>query len=178
MGIDIKSFFITATLDRYKYMRMPLDVDVFPRHVRDQYDLDRKAKNGFVYLEIRRAIYGLPQSGALANKLLREQLAPYGYYEVAHTPGLWRHVTCPISFSLMLLMILELRMLVTNMHYISLMYSKNGINLQKIGMAVFIVVLTWIGIMMNKMWISRCQHIFRTEGLDTLWTFQTNKTAT
>ena len=98
MGIDIKSFFITATLDRYEYMKMPLDI--FPRHIRDQYDLDRKAKNGYVYLEIRRAIYGLPQSGALANKLLRKRLAPFGYYEVPHTPGLWRHVTRPISFSL------------------------------------------------------------------------------
>ena len=65
MGIDIKSFFITAELDRYEYMKMPLDV--VPCHVRDQYDLDRKAKNGYVYLEIRRAIYGLPQSGALAS---------------------------------------------------------------------------------------------------------------
>jgi hypothetical protein len=39
MGIDIKSFFITAELDRYEYMKMPLDV--FPQHVREQYDLDR-----------------------------------------------------------------------------------------------------------------------------------------
>ena len=31
MGIDIKSFFITAMLDRYEYMKMPLDV--FPQHV-------------------------------------------------------------------------------------------------------------------------------------------------
>jgi hypothetical protein len=96
MGIDIKSFFITATLDRYEYMKMPLDV--FPEHVRQQYDLYSKAKNGFVYLEIRRAIYGLPQSGALANQLLRKSLSPFGYYEVPHTPGLWRHVTRPVSF--------------------------------------------------------------------------------
>ena len=79
-------------------MKMPLDI--FPKHIREQYDLDRNAMKGFLYLKIRRAIYGLPQSGALANKLLRKRLAPYGYYEVAHTPGLWRHVTKPISFSL------------------------------------------------------------------------------
>ena len=30
MGIDIKSFFITAALDRYEYMKMPLDI--FPQH--------------------------------------------------------------------------------------------------------------------------------------------------
>ena len=57
-------------------------------------------KGGFIYLKIRKAIYGLPQAGILANKLLRKRLAPAGYYEVAHTPGLWRHVTRPISFSL------------------------------------------------------------------------------
>ena len=98
MGIDIKNFFPTAPLDRYEYMKMPLKV--FPQHTIEQYDLINKAKNGFVYLEIRRAIYGLPCSGALANKLLRERLDPAGYYEVPHTPGLWRHKTRPIEFSL------------------------------------------------------------------------------
>ena len=53
-----------------------------------------------MYLEIRRTIYGLPQAGILANKQLREKLLPAGYYEVAHTPGLWRHVTRPIQFTL------------------------------------------------------------------------------
>ena len=27
-------------------------------------------------------------------------MAPHGYYEVAHTPGLWRHVTRPVQFTL------------------------------------------------------------------------------
>jgi hypothetical protein len=98
MGIDIKSFYLTAPLDRYEYMKMPLAV--FPQHVRDQYDLETHARNGYVYLEIRRAIYGLPQSGRLANKLLRKRLEPEGYYEVAHTPGLWKHVSRPIQFTL------------------------------------------------------------------------------
>ena len=98
MTIDIKNFFPTAPLDRYEYMKMP--IKVFPQHTIDQYDMINKAKNGFVYLEIRRAIYGLPMAGALANKLLKERLAPAGYYEVPHTPGLWRHTTRPIEFSL------------------------------------------------------------------------------
>ena len=45
-------------------------------------------------------MYGLPQAGALSNKALRKDLAPHGYYECAHTPGLWRHATRPIQFSL------------------------------------------------------------------------------
>lgn len=98
MGIDIKSFYLTAPWDRYEYLKMPLDL--FPKHVVLQYNLRNQAKNGFVYLEVRRCMYGLPQAGALANKLLRERLAPHGYYEATHTPGLWRHVSRPISFTL------------------------------------------------------------------------------
>ena len=58
------------------------------------------AKNGFIYLEIRKAIYGLSQAGVLANKLLKARLTPAGYYEVANTPGLWKHVSRPIVFTL------------------------------------------------------------------------------
>ena len=69
-------------------------------HIVKQYNLNEKVKGGFVYLEIRRTIYGLPQAGILANKQLREKLLPADYYEVAHTPGLWHHVTRPIQFTL------------------------------------------------------------------------------
>ena len=79
-------------------MKMPLEL--FPTWTRKQYDLDRQAHKGCVYWEIRKAIYGLPQAGALANKLLKENLKPHGYYEVEHTPGLWRHKRRPILFSL------------------------------------------------------------------------------
>mgnify|MGYP001047588080 FL=1 len=98
MGIDVKSFYLCTPMDRYEYMKMPLSI--VPEHIKKQYNMEAHALNGFVYLEIRKAIYGLPQGGILANKLLRKRLAPHGYYEVAHTPGLWRHVTRPIEFSL------------------------------------------------------------------------------
>ena len=98
MGIDVKSFYLCTPMERYEYMKMPLSI--FPDHIKQQYNMDANAHNGYVYLEIRRAIYGLPQAGILANKLLRKRLAPEGYYEVAHTPGLWRHVTRPIQFTL------------------------------------------------------------------------------
>ena len=62
--------------------------------------MEIKAKNGYVYVKIRRSIYGLPQAGKLANTALKEHLTPYRYFEVAHTPGLWRHITRPIAFSL------------------------------------------------------------------------------
>jgi hypothetical protein len=49
---------------------------------------------------MERVIWGLPQAGILANKLLRKRLAPHGYYECINTPGLWRHEWQPITFTL------------------------------------------------------------------------------
>ena len=94
----IKKFYLTAALDYFEYMRMPLSV--FPEWVKKQYELDKHAQNGFVYLRMERAVWGLPQAGILANKLLRKRLAPHGYYECINTPGLWRHEWQPITFTL------------------------------------------------------------------------------
>ena len=83
MCLDIKNFYLTAPLGRYEYMKMLLSL--FPSWTREQYNLDKLAKNGFVYLEMRRAVWGLPQAGILANKLLQKRLLPHGYYECKHT---------------------------------------------------------------------------------------------
>jgi hypothetical protein len=45
-------------------------------------------------------MYGLPQVGILANRLLAKRLTKHGYYQVRHTPGLWCHTFRPIMFSL------------------------------------------------------------------------------
>ena len=69
MCLDIKNFYLTAPLDRFEYTKMPLSL--FPSWTNEQYNLDNLAQNGFVYLEMRRTVWGLPQAGILANKLLR-----------------------------------------------------------------------------------------------------------
>ena len=95
---DIKNFYLGTPLDRYEYMKMP--IALIPAHIIKQYKLIPKSKNGYVYMEIRKGIYGLPQAGILANKLLKKILKPHGYYEVPDTPGLFKHVTRPIQFTL------------------------------------------------------------------------------
>ena len=79
-------------------MRIPLEL--FPSWIINQYNLTTHAYKGFVYIEMRRAVWGLPQAGILANKRLRRKLAPCGYFECDNTPGLWYHETRPISFTL------------------------------------------------------------------------------
>ena len=98
MCLDIENFYLTAQLDYFEYMRMPLDL--FPVWTQKQYNLARLALNGYVHLEMRRDVWGLPQAGILANKRLRCKLAPFGYFEHRSTPRLWTHVSRPISFTL------------------------------------------------------------------------------
>ena len=74
-------------MDRYEYMRIP--VRLIPEAFLQAYNLHPKIYNGYLYMEIRKGMYGLPQSGIIANKLLRKRLRPHGYFEVKNTPGLW-----------------------------------------------------------------------------------------
>ena len=45
-------------------------------------------------------MYGLPESGILANKLLKKRLEEHEYTEVYHTPGLFKNENRPIWFTL------------------------------------------------------------------------------
>ncbi len=96
--LEIKKIYLSAPLNLFKYMRIPYAL--FPPWIMEHYALQDKVLKGHIYMEMRRAVWGLPQAGILANKLLKKRLAPHGYFECAHTPGLWRHATCPITFTL------------------------------------------------------------------------------
>ena len=99
MCLDIKNFYLGTPLEEYEYMSIPLVL--FPQHTIDQYDLNTQAKNEQVYVEIRKAIYGLPQAGILANKLLKECLCLHGYYEVPQTWCVWYLVVSMRMYALL-----------------------------------------------------------------------------
>jgi hypothetical protein len=72
----------------------------FPEEIIQKYNLNTLAVGGWVYIEIRKGMYGLKQVGLLDNQLLQIRLAPFGYYPARHTPGLRLHTTRPIYFTL------------------------------------------------------------------------------
>ncbi len=98
MCLDIIFFYLTAALEYFEYMKIPLAL--FPPWIVEQYDLSKHHKDGWVHLEMRRAVWGLPQAGILANKKLRRKLAPFGYHKCVVTPGLWKHESQPLIFTL------------------------------------------------------------------------------
>jgi hypothetical protein len=98
MCLDLSLFYLTANLNYYEYMKIPLNL--FPQWIIDQYDLNMHAVDGMVHIEMSKAEYGLPQAGILTNKKLRRELEPHGYLEHKNMPGLWYHKTRPVSFTL------------------------------------------------------------------------------
>ncbi len=95
MTMDIKDFYLNTPMARYKYMHLRL-ADM-PDDVAEHYKLREFATpDGAIYCEIRKGMYGLPQAGIIAQQLLEGRLTKHGYHQSATTPGLWKHVTCPI----------------------------------------------------------------------------------
>jgi hypothetical protein len=98
MTCDLKDFYLGTPMERYEYMRVP--IHMIPDEIMEAYNLTPLIKNGFVYVEIQRGVYGLPQAGKIANDQLIQFLKPHGYAPVPLTPGLWKHKTRNLVFSL------------------------------------------------------------------------------
>jgi hypothetical protein len=99
MTLDISNFYLNTPMKRYEYVRIKL-TDI-PEEVIVEYNLRDKAdENGYVYVEVRKGMYGLPQAGILAQELLEERLAKHGYTQSKIIPGYWKHKNLPIDFTL------------------------------------------------------------------------------
>jgi hypothetical protein len=86
--------YLETPLDQFEYMKIP--IVLLPDNIIEHYQLQDRILDDYVYMEIRKGMYGLPQASILANKLLKERLGHHGYFEQTHTPGLWKHVTHPV----------------------------------------------------------------------------------
>ena len=98
MDADADSFYLAIPMNRYEHMRIP--IKLIPQSFIEKYNLISKIKNGSVYCEISRGMYGLPQAGKFANDLLKKRLIEKDCFEVDHTSGLFKHKWRPIWFTL------------------------------------------------------------------------------
>jgi hypothetical protein len=80
-------------------MRLPLLMT--PDEIIQQYQLQQLVTaDGRIYIKIQKEMYGLKQAGILANQRLQRHLETHGYFPTPRTPGLWKHATCDVHFSL------------------------------------------------------------------------------
>ena len=76
VAFDIPNFYLQNPLDRPEYVC--IKISDIPQNFIDEYDLLDSVWYGWVYFEINHGVYGLPQSGILANRLPEEILAKRG----------------------------------------------------------------------------------------------------
>ncbi|KAL7485762.1 hypothetical protein ACHAW6_011360 [Cyclotella cf. meneghiniana] len=90
MTVDIKNFYLNTPLRRYKYLKLWLKD--LPEDVIDYYNMWENATvDGFVYVEVRKGMYGLPQVGLVVQELLEKRLNTKGYKQSKFTLELWMH---------------------------------------------------------------------------------------
>ena len=75
----ICNYYLATPLDYPEYVKIKL-TDI-PQEFIDEYNLQDYVHEGCVYFEIRNGVYGLPQSGSLANDLLETRLLKNDYYQ-------------------------------------------------------------------------------------------------
>ena len=95
--VDIKNFYLGTPMGYYQYMK--IHRKNIPQEILTQYELEFD-KDGYVYVEIRKGMYGLKEAGKLAHQQLVQHLDKYGYHPMEHIPGLWVHRTRPTTFTL------------------------------------------------------------------------------
>ena len=96
---DIKHFYLNNILPDPEFMLIPLKI--IPQEIIDTYDINALVDDqGWIYMRTEKGMYWLKEAGVLAFNYVVKNLAPFGYYLVQHTPGLWKHKTRKTVFTL------------------------------------------------------------------------------
>ena len=96
--LDIKNMYLQSLMEEPEFMF--IYANLIPKEFIEEYDLEDYIHEGKIYLQINKGMYGLPQAGKLAHDQLKAHLKKFGYTPCRLTPGLWKHHTRPISFTL------------------------------------------------------------------------------
>jgi hypothetical protein len=97
MCLDVTNFYLGP---QWTHLNICIPIKLIPQETIEQYNLLPLVSDGHVCIEVQKGMYGLPQAGILATKLLAHRLAIHGYHQTKFTPGLWKLVTRPIQFTL------------------------------------------------------------------------------
>ena len=64
-------------MEWYEYIWLP--INIIPEEIITQYNLIAMDKNGYVYSETTKRMYGLTQTGPIGNYFITKNIAPHGY---------------------------------------------------------------------------------------------------
>lgn len=97
---DIKDYYLHSQLPAAEYMRIPFKS--IPTATQSQFKLHQMYAPGSkcALVRVTGAIFGLPQSGRIAQDDLIPRLAAAGYHQFAHTPMVFSNASRSVMFSL------------------------------------------------------------------------------
>ena len=99
MGADIKDYFLASPMKKTEYIKVKYKY--FPEEIWKHYNLPLLVtQDNYIYIQIRKGMYGLKQAALLAYDNLQQCLKPHGYTPVIGTHRLWEHKTRRTKFVL------------------------------------------------------------------------------
>ena len=98
MTLDLKDMYLQSNLEKPEYVAIP--VSEIPAESMTRHKLHDKVRNGRVYFQIDKAMYGLPQAGYIAQKDLGKLLRDNGFRECPRTPQVFRHESRALTMSI------------------------------------------------------------------------------
>ena len=99
LSADLKDFFLVSPMKTPEYMKV--HISKFSPDIIAQYKLEQlQDSNGYIYIKIKKGMYGLKQAAILAYLQLVKFLKKYDYYPETHCIGLWSHCTKRTKFCL------------------------------------------------------------------------------
>ena len=79
---------------------MQMALQDMPEEIIVQYGLRALESDGWVYIQIEKGMPSLKQAGKIANDKLKQHMKKHGYVPCSRTPALWKHITRPTIFTL------------------------------------------------------------------------------
>ncbi len=96
---DLKDFFLASPMEKPEFMK--IKYKYLPADIRTKYQLDTLVSpDGYVYVKIKKGMYGLKEAAIIAFNQLVQKLDPAGYEPMPFTPGLCHHRTKRTTFAL------------------------------------------------------------------------------
>jgi hypothetical protein len=71
MSLDVKNFYLNTQMTRYEYVQIKIN-NVQGEIIKHYNPREKMGKDGYLYIEVQKGMYGLPQAGILAQELLEQ----------------------------------------------------------------------------------------------------------
>ena len=97
-SMHLKDIFLHTPMHSPELMK--LAVKYFLHDIIENYNLNDSVHNGYIFIKIKRGMYGLKQASVLAYQYLSKLLTDGEYTQILGSLGMWKHETRKTLFCL------------------------------------------------------------------------------